>query len=118
MNKTKVKLSSYISGYLLSLVLTFEAYLLVKHNVLRNWNLVFALIGLAVVQLMVQLIFFLHLGRESKPRWNLLAFGFMAIVVTILVFGSLWIMDSLNYHHDHSSSDPSTYIIQDEGIKK
>ena len=57
-----------------------------------------AIIFLAVVQLVVQLVFFLHLGRERQPRWNLLAFAFMAIVLLILVLGSLWIMNNLNYH--------------------
>jgi cytochrome o ubiquinol oxidase operon protein cyoD len=43
-------------------------------------------------------VFFLHLGRESKPRWNLNALLFAVLVVVIIVFGSLWIMHNLNYH--------------------
>jgi cytochrome o ubiquinol oxidase subunit IV len=42
-------------------------------------------------------VFFLHLGRETRPRWKLAVFLFMLGVILILVFGSLWIMTNLNY---------------------
>ena len=51
-----------------------------------------------LAQFFTQLLFFLHLGRETKPRWKLLVFLFMTMIVAILVFGSLWIMYNLNYH--------------------
>lgn len=57
-----------------------------------------AVIILAIIQLVAQLYFFLHLGRESKPRWNFIVFLFMILVLVIVVWGSLWIMDNLNYN--------------------
>jgi len=54
--------------------------------------------GLAVTQALVQLIFFMDLGGEAKPRWRLGVLIFMVGVVLIVVFGSLWIMTNLNYH--------------------
>ena len=93
---THATLRSYVTGYLLSLLLTVEAYLLVVHHSFSKRVLVGTIVGLALTQFVVQLRFFLHLGRETKPRWKLLAFVFMIIVVAILVFGSLWIMSSLN----------------------
>jgi cytochrome o ubiquinol oxidase operon protein cyoD len=86
-----------------------------------------ALSVLAIIQLFVQLTFFLHLDRESKPWWNNTAFAFAVIVVVILVGGSIWIMANLNYHHGahdvthtgHVLTSPqqtTQYIIQDEGI--
>jgi cytochrome o ubiquinol oxidase operon protein cyoD len=98
------KLSTYIIGYLLSLEITLVAYYMVSravHNPSLNYrNMVAYIAILAVVQLMVQLVCFLHLGRESKPRWNLSVLLFAVMVVVIIVFGSLWIMDNLNYHMD------------------
>ena len=88
---------SYTTGFLLSIVLTMAAYMLVTGHYLASWSLVFALIGLAVVQLFVQVVFFLHLAKKSKPRWNLLVFGLMLVVVLIVVGGSLWIMYNLGY---------------------
>ncbi len=113
-------IKSYTIGFVGSLILTLVAYFLVTQHVFEGWETVFAIVGLALIQLIVQLLFFLHLGRESKPRWNMLVFLFMAIIVAILVFGSLWIMNNLNYHHDHmtSPSSTNTFIIHDEGFKQ
>jgi cytochrome o ubiquinol oxidase operon protein cyoD len=64
---------------------------------------------------MVQLVFFLHLGGEGKPRWRLTAFLFMLLVLVILVFGSLWIMYNLDYHMTMSPEELDSQIIEDEG---
>jgi len=88
---------SYVMGFGYSLVLTLGAYLLVTHHAFQGIDLIVAIIVLAAIQLVVQLTCFLHLGKESSPRWNLLVFSFMAIVLVILVVGSLWIMSNLNY---------------------
>src|SRR5581483_1048301 len=85
----------YISGFAVSLFLTLEAYLLVAHHELSRKLLIGTAAALAIIQFMVQLILFLHLGRETKPRWKLVVFLFMVMVVLVLVFGSIWIMYSL-----------------------
>lgn len=89
---------SYTIGFLLSIALTLAAYFLVVDKLLAGSALVAAIMGLAVAQLFVQLVFFLHLGRESKPRWNLMVFGFAVLVVAIVVLGSIWIMENLDYN--------------------
>lgn len=89
---------SYIYGFLLSLVLTLAAYLLVTNKILTGPLLIVAVTGLALVQLFIQLILFLHLGSETKPRWNQLAFVSTVVVAVIIVFGSVWIMKNLDYH--------------------
>jgi len=117
-----VTLRAYVIGFVASIVLTLSAYgLVVAHVNSHHWwpsdqVVIPTIIGLALVQFVVQLIFFLHLGTESKPRWKLLVFGFMVLVVSILVFGSLWIMNNLNYHMTGNSAN--TFIIHDEGIHK
>jgi len=90
-------IKSYVTGFVLSIVLTLVAYTLVVHDALSRHLLVALVVGLALVQFVVQLLFFLHLGRETKPRWKLFVLLFMLLVVLILVFGSLWIMNNLNY---------------------
>ncbi len=106
---------TYTAGFVLSLILTVGAYAAVRDHVASGWALIFVLAGLAVTQLLVQLVFFLHLGRESKPRWNLTVLLFAVMVVGIVVFGSLWIMRNLNYAHSHSVTP--TEIIKDEGYR-
>lgn len=87
---------SYVLGFILSIVLTFAAYVLVEYKILANWPLNLAIILLGIGQTWVQLRLFLHLGEEAEPRWNLLSFLFMALVVLIIVGGSLWIMGHLS----------------------
>ncbi len=91
-------LRSYSIGFCLSLLLTIIPYLVVVNHVQMGTALVVTILGVAVVQLVVQLLFFLHLGREEKPYWNLFVFLFAAMVIGILVIGSLWIMHNLNYN--------------------
>lgn len=108
---------TYVIGFSLSLVLTLGAYLLTVHGTLSGWALVYILAALAVTQLAVQLLFFLHVGRESRPRWNLTVMSFALMVVAIVVFGSLWIMSNIQYNHQHGATTRQTdqFIIHDEG---
>jgi len=111
---------TYSLGFSLSLLLTLGAYWLASQQLTTGWGLIFALAALAVTQLFVQLVFFLHLGKESKPRWNLVVFAFAAMVVLILVFGSLWIMRNLDYAHHRLAPTNQTnqQIINDEGYQQ
>jgi cytochrome o ubiquinol oxidase operon protein cyoD len=102
---------TYIAGYILSIILTLTAFKVVDDDLLMGWGFTLTLVAFAVVQLFVQLLFFLHLDKERKPRHNLMAFAFMAMVLLIIVLGSLWIMDNLNYHVMTEEE-----IIQDEGL--
>jgi len=120
----RAAVKTYINGFILSIVLTLLAFGLVSehvnsdHTAFSHGNLTLLLAGLATAQLLVQLVFFLHLGKETKPKLNLMAFYFMLLTVVIVVFGSLWIMDNLDYQHgDHATNEEvQEYIIKDEGI--
>jgi cytochrome o ubiquinol oxidase operon protein cyoD len=107
---------TYAIGYILSLALTLVAYFFAINELANGWALIYSLATLAVAQLCVQLIFFLHLGSESKPRWNLTALLFAVMVVVLLVFGSLWIMKNLSYNHGLPTDQTNQQIIQDEGL--
>lgn len=71
---------------------------------------------LASVQLVVQLLFFLHLGEESKPRWKLLSLIFALIILGIIVFGSLWIMFDLQSRMMMSTEDMIKYMNRQTGL--
>lgn len=89
---------SYALGFVLSVLLTLAAYFLVVNHMLSEKVLVFTIIGLAIIQLWVQLVMFLHLGQESGPRWKMLSWLSTVSIILIVVIGSLWIMDNLSYH--------------------
>ncbi len=86
-----------IIGFLLSLVLTLAAYYTVVFHAVSGKALQCLIMGLGGVQALIQLVLFLHLGMESKPRWTVTSFLFMVLVILIVVGGSLWIMYHLNY---------------------
>ena len=71
---------------------------------------------LALLQFTVQMIYFLHLGHESRPRWKLGVFGMMLVVVLIIVFGSLWIMNSLNYRMHTNPNQINKYLRSQDGL--
>lgn len=107
-------LQSYIIGFLLSLVLTLGSYLLVANNMLGKDLLVPIIIMLALTQLVVQLLFFLHLAHEEKPRWQLVFFLLTVGTIFGVVVGSLWIMQHLNTNMMPEKVEE--FIIQDEGV--
>jgi len=85
-------------GFVLSLLLTFAAYRIVVHHHLSDGELILTLYGLAVAQAVLQLVFNLHLGMESKPHWNTITFLFTVLVIIIIIGGSVWIMNNLDYN--------------------
>ena len=103
-------LRSYVVGFIASVFLTVLAYLVVTGHGFDTQIIIAIIMGLAVIQLAVQLVFFLHFGQESNPRWNIAAFIFMILVVSIIVGGSLWIMNNLNYNM--SPSEMNQYMTQ------
>ncbi len=94
---------TYVIGFALSTLLTLAAFGLVFQYIAgslpiaREW-LIVALLVFAVAQLIVQVTCFLHLGSETKPRWQLITFLFSLLVVVILVGGSIWIMTHLTHN--------------------
>jgi cytochrome o ubiquinol oxidase subunit IV len=114
-NPSHGSLKSYTAGFILSIVLTLIPFYIVVNEVISGWGLVFSLFGFAVAQLLVQLQFFIHLGEESRPRWNLVMFLCMALILMIVVFGSLWIMNNLNYHM-MSGHEAEKQLLEEEGI--
>lgn len=106
--------ASYVVGFVLSLIFTIIPFLIVMNNTLSGWLLTAVLVAFAITQLLVQLVFFLHLGKESSPRWNLFIFLLIMLIIAILVIGSLWIMDNLDYRM--MPHEVEQHIIDDEGI--
>lgn len=107
--------SAYLIGYVLSLVLTVNTFVIVSDPyVEKSTSLIVLLALLAVLQVVAQLVFFLHLGQEEKPRWNSMAFWTMSMVVLFIVIGSIWVMNNLDYNM--MSHDTVETMVHDEGI--
>lgn len=87
----------YLIGFVLSVVLTAVPFWLVMTGVLASveWTAA-AIVVFAVVQILVHTVFFLHVDTRAEGGWTLMAFAFTAVMVIIVIAGSLWIMYHLN----------------------
>jgi len=88
-------LQNYLTGFALSVILTAVPFGLIMSGV-RAAVAVPVALGLGVVQMVVHLVYFLHMDRASSRSWNMAAFVFTLIIVAIVVIGSLWVMYHLN----------------------
>ena len=90
-------LKSYLTGFVLSLILTAIPFALVMSG---TWSASATLAGIfsaGLVQILVHLHYFLHLDTSSAARWNVLAMIFTILIMVLFVGGTIWIMSSLNY---------------------
>lgn len=89
-------LAGYVFGFFASLILTGLSFGLVALKWFDGVGLYFIVISLGIIQAAAQIVFFLHVGSEAKPKWETMIFCFMVLVLTIVVIGTLWIMYDLN----------------------
>jgi cytochrome o ubiquinol oxidase operon protein cyoD len=88
---------SYMIGFILSVILTVIPFGLVMFPSMDKGTILAIVLVFAVIQVIVHLVYFLHLDRSSEQRWNVIAFIFSAVIILFLVGLSLWIMFSV--HH-------------------
>lgn len=87
----------YLIGFLTSVALTALPFWLVMSGALASpVATAIAIFACAAVQIVVHVVFFLHLDTRSEGGWTLIAFVFTVVVVAIVLGGSLWIMWHLN----------------------
>ncbi|TXN20385.1 cytochrome o ubiquinol oxidase subunit IV [Methylobacterium sp. WL9] len=88
---------SYVTGFVLSVILTAIPFWLVMGKVLPNvvWTTIIVL-ALAVVQIVVHMVYFLHMNTKSEGGWTILALIFTVTLVVITLTGSIWVMHHLN----------------------
>ena len=85
----------YLAGFVLAVVLTAASFWLVLHGGFPRETALIGLGVLAVVQIVVHLVFFLHMNASSSQRWNVTAFSYTVLTVLILVIGTLWVMHNV-----------------------
>jgi cytochrome o ubiquinol oxidase operon protein cyoD len=92
-------LKGYLTGFGLSVVLTAIPFWLVMAHVFANPRYtVAAIMAFAAAQIVVHMVYFLHMNSRSEGGWTLLALIFTLLLVFITLSGSMWVM----YHLDHN----------------
>ncbi|CAM2137895.1 MULTISPECIES: cytochrome o ubiquinol oxidase subunit IV [Paraburkholderia] len=88
-------LSSYATGFILSVLLTAGAFGIVLHGSLDASTALIAIAVLAFVQVVVHLVFFLHLN-SSGQGWNVLSLAYTVLAAAFLIFGTIWVMHNVS----------------------
>ncbi len=107
-------MTAYTIGFILSLVFTLIPYYLVVNLTISGTALLLTILGFAVLQMVVQLTFFIHLGRGPKPKWNLFFFISTVGIILVVVGGSIMIINNL--HYNMSPSDQTKRLLGGESI--
>jgi cytochrome o ubiquinol oxidase operon protein cyoD len=90
-------LRSYLTGFALAAILTIIPFWMVMGHVIENrFATIVIVLVLAVVQIFVHIIYFLHLDTRSEGGWNMLAFIFSAVLVVIVLGASVWVLYNEN----------------------
>mgnify|MGYP003587395147 CR=1 FL=1 len=101
-------LKEYAIGFVLSVILTAIPFWLVMANVIPDrTTAVLVLGGLAVVQIVVHMVFFLHMNGKVEGGWTMVSTIFTIVFVAIAIAGTLWVMFHMNTNmmptHLHST---------------
>ena len=90
------RLATYAIGLALAVLLTLASFWVAKTDLIYGPGIPVALATLAVAQMGIHLVFFLHLTTAPDNTNNVLALAFGVLIVALVIAGSLWIMDHLN----------------------
>jgi len=88
----------YLIGFVLAAGLTVVSFYIARSTLVWAPSIPIALSVLAIAQIGLHLVFFLHMTSGPDNVNNLLALAFGLLIVMLLVFGSLWIMSHLNHN--------------------
>ncbi len=92
-------LKGYMTGFVLAVILTAIPFWLVMGKVFASsTTTAIVVLAIAAVQIVVHMIYFLHMNTKSEGGWSLLALLFTLMLVVITLSGSLWVMYHLNHN--------------------
>ncbi|MGS0740907.1 cytochrome o ubiquinol oxidase subunit IV [Glaciimonas sp. GG7] len=111
-------LKSYTTGFLLAVILTAIPFWLVLGKVFdKSSTTALVVLGFAAVQIVVHMVYFLHMNSKSEGGWSLLALLFTIMLVVIMLSGSIWVMYHLNHNmmpgmmHDATEATPESMEV-------
>ncbi len=90
------RLLGYFTGFGLAILLTATSFFVAGTNLVWQPSIPVALVVLAIAQMGVHLVFFIHITTDPDNTNNILALAFGLLIVFLVVAGSLWIMSNLN----------------------
>jgi len=86
-------LKDYMTGFVLSVILTAIPFWIVMTGAIADKNVAaFVVMGFAIVQIVVHMVYFLHMNGRSEGGWTMMALLFTVLLVVIVLSGSMWVM--------------------------
>jgi cytochrome o ubiquinol oxidase operon protein cyoD len=105
-----VSYKGYIVGFLLAAVLTIIPFWLVMAKVLPADLTKIIILVFAAVQIVVHMVYFLHMNGKVESGWSMLSLIFTVVFVAIILAGSVWVMYHMNVNmmptHDMGTMQP------------
>jgi cytochrome o ubiquinol oxidase operon protein cyoD len=92
------EVQGYLIGLALAVLLTATSFYVARTQVIWGPGIPIALVVLAIAQMGIHLVFFLHITTAPDNTNNVLALAFGLLIVGLIVLGSIWIMDNLNHN--------------------
>jgi len=89
-------MKGYLTGFVLAVILTAIPFWLVMAKPFAAQTTGLLIMGFAVVQIVVHMIYFLHMDTKSEGGWTMMALIFTVLLVVIAISGTLWVMYHLN----------------------
>jgi cytochrome o ubiquinol oxidase operon protein cyoD len=93
-----LRVVGYLTGLGLAILLTATSFFVAGTDLVWQPSIPVALVVLAIAQMGVHLVFFLHITTGADNTNNVLALAFGVLIVILLIGGSLWIMANLNHN--------------------
>jgi cytochrome o ubiquinol oxidase operon protein cyoD len=88
-----ITVGGYVTGFVLSVILTAIPFWLVMGKVIASPAVTtFVILALAMVQIYVHMVFFLHMTSKAEGGWTWMSLIFTLVLLVITLSGSLWIM--------------------------
>jgi cytochrome o ubiquinol oxidase operon protein cyoD len=102
-------LKEYTVGFILSVILTAIPFWLVMGKVFdKPSTTALVILGFAAVQIVVHMVYFLHMNTRAEGGWSMLALIFTVVVVAITLSGSMWVM----FHMNHNMMPPTLHEMK------
>ncbi len=89
-------IQGYLMGFALAALLTVASFYVLHTDLIWGPGIVVMLVVLAIAQIGVHLVFFMHLTTAPDNTNNVLALAFGVLIVALIIIGSIWIMGHLN----------------------
>lgn len=92
-------LKGYLTGFVMAVILTaIPFYLVMAKTFPSSTTTAIVILAFAAVQIVVHMVYFLHMDGKAEGGWSMLALVFTMVLVVITLSGSLWVMYHLNHN--------------------